>query len=118
MRSFFHMQIKVFMLASGINMFARRRGKNGSTNVLSTLSDKAALLEYYCFYFWHEHMSPYCVQWSVEQQIIVTTYSCVEANHLAQHLFGEADMRSKPAKRDSGTSDRHMMPSSYCFFCF
>jgi hypothetical protein len=57
------------MLASGINMFARRRGKKGNTNVLSTPWDKATLLEYYCFYFRHEHMNPYCVQWSVEQQI-------------------------------------------------
>jgi hypothetical protein len=65
------------------------------------LLGQSDLLEYYCFYFWNEHMNPYCVQWLVEQQIIVTTYSCVEANHLAQHLFGEAHMRSKPAKRDS-----------------
>jgi hypothetical protein len=79
----------------------KTKRKKGNTNVFSTPWDKATLLEYYCFYFWHEHMNPYCVQWSVEQQIIVTTYSCVEANHLAQHLFGEADMRSKPAKRDS-----------------
>jgi hypothetical protein len=108
------------MLASSINMFARRRGKRGNTNVLSNPCDKVTLLEYYCFYFWHEHMNPYCVQWSVEQQIIVTTYSCIEANHLAQHLFGEADMHSEPAKRRLQilTLDRHMMPSAYCFMVF